>query len=256
MTGESERHDPVRAALVAAASRGEHRRLRARRRQLLGGLAAGIMVAGLSATFVLTVNEQPSAAVEIVETETGVRFSWTTDDIDPRIDAAAREYGLDVTIEHVPVGPSQVGRVAGFRTTDPSTVVQVGHNRRSVDISGPVSPVTLSVGRTADRDERYASPSDAFARDEPLECLELVSRTPEIVAETVEQLGIEVRWQPTGDTSSPLGEPVDTATILDSEFATYRLGAALMTSAQSMLVYLTADGMPPSPHLTPAECER
>jgi hypothetical protein len=136
-----------------------------------------LAVGGLLAVSLIADPRPANADVEITHRDGRVivrltDLANTVEDVEAATDAE----GLDVRVEAVPAGPSQVGRFVGDVSTDGDGV---DVERTEVDgvtfmaFSVPEDwdgTLTVFLGRPARPDEPYQSATDAFATGEPLGC--------------------------------------------------------------------------------------
>lgn len=168
--------EQLRDEVGAAARRGA---TPARRRSPVpAALAAAAVVLVVSVAGFLALSSDPVAAgVEVLRDDRGVlvRLTGTGAPADAIEQAAAAE-GLDVTVDEVPVGPSNVGRFVSATGSElPEFVELIDADgtgtargiRIPFDFEGDVA---LSVGRPARDDEAWAVASDATRRGELLAC--------------------------------------------------------------------------------------
>lgn len=161
---------------VAAAARRQDRR----RRHRTGGLAAAAVVLALLASGLLLLDgsTDADARVEVVEIDGELRVRITDIEARPHeIETAAADAGLDLEIEPVPVGPSNVGRFVGGSASEgfpPDLRRPDGDGATSFD--GFLIPadfdgeLRLSLGRPAEPGEEWAVGSNALSRGELLAC--------------------------------------------------------------------------------------
>jgi hypothetical protein len=168
--------EQLRAEVGAAARRdtGPARR----RGPLPAVLAAAAVILVVAVGAFLVMGDEPVAAgVEVLRDDRGVlvRLTGTGAPADAIEDAAAAE-GLDVTVDEVPVGPSNVGRFVSATGSElPEFVELIDADgtgtargiRIPFDFEGDVA---LSVGRPARDDEVWAVASDATRPGELLAC--------------------------------------------------------------------------------------
>ena len=168
--------EQLRGEVAAAARRGA---VPPRRRSPLpAALAAAAVILVVSVVGFLALSSEPAAAgVEVLRDDRGVLVRLTgTGASAEAIERAAATEGLDVTVEEVPVGPSNVGRFVSVSGSAPPELVELidadGTGtargiRIPFDLEGDV---VLSVGRSARGDETWAVASDATRRGELLAC--------------------------------------------------------------------------------------
>jgi hypothetical protein len=189
----------LRGELLAAAARvAEQRRRRARR------AAVGTTVAAVAAAVVLVVLPRPdAAAADVVVRRTRGAVEITLVDLEhrpDRIEAAAREAGVDLEVRAVPVGPSSVGRFVGLWTSTslgpaPRRLHDGPEGFRGFSVpEGWPGSLRLLVGAPARRDEPYARASDALAPGEPLACRPVVGRRAAELARSLPRQGIHLRF--------------------------------------------------------------
>ena len=170
----------LREQLLAGGARLHDRR---RRRQKLarraGSVAAAVAVLVLGAVAVFSWGATQPVSASVVVTRVGDMWEVVVASDDATaamVETALRDQGVDAHVDAVPVGPSRVGQfVSGNGAVSPS----------GGDLSGPSvqfpagqETVRMMFGRPARSGESYMAFSDAFARGEPLECVEDVRGAP------------------------------------------------------------------------------
>lgn len=166
----------LRTEVVAAARRQDRRR----RRHRTGGLAAAAVVIALLTSGVLLFDaaSDADARVEVVEIDGELRVRITDIEARPHeIETAAADAGLDLEIEPVPVGPSNVGRFVGAYGSEglpPDLRRTDGDGATSFDgfliPAGFDGQLRLSLGRPAEPGEEWTVGSNALSRGELLAC--------------------------------------------------------------------------------------
>lgn len=153
----------------------------------LGAAAVLLLVAGA----IVTLRPAPVAAgVEVIADADGLTIRLTDLQTRPdEVETAAREAGLDVEVEQVAVGPSQVGRFVGLTATGGSDQIQITEGSSETGFTAFRLPrgfdhsLVLRMGRAAEPGEELEVTSDATAKGEILECLQLTGLP---VAEAIE----------------------------------------------------------------------
>jgi hypothetical protein len=104
------------------------------------------------------------------------------------VEAAIEPEGLDIRVDAVPVGPSNVGRFVGQIATEPDLVDLHYVRTDGVTFMGFSLPerwdgeLTLLLGRPARSGEGYETFSNAFAPGEPLACTDTLGDALRVVA--------------------------------------------------------------------------
>lgn len=240
--------------LVAAEQRMAAAPRRTRRvRRWVSSVAAAV-AAIVAAAVVWTVGggTPVGAGLEVIRQGDELHIRLTDVETRPEeIEEAAREAGLDVRVEELPVGPSNVGRF--LRTTQGAMVPNL-----TVDESDPTSAFTgfrvpvdfaesivLYLGRPAADGETWVSASDATSKGEPLECEDLYLRPLGEVVELIDERGIgsTIRLADTGRTlrRADLAEHVDAKVLV----VTNSSGDGVQINAADDLASLPPQQPPP-----------
>jgi hypothetical protein len=245
-----------RDELVRAASRQIRRRQRRRR---LAGVAA--LGAATAAVLTLALNlanpDRAEAGVEITERNGRIEVSLT--DVETRPDVvedALNDAGIDATVAAVPVGPSNVGRFAGFTADDPDSVQPIDARGRTfpgfsvpIDYAGHLE---LRLGRPAELGEPYAEYSDAYLAGEPLHCAGVYGQPATVLADfAADRPELEIDVEPFVD-GAPAGDRLSLEAVSNSPFAGYLVVEARSPEPDSVIVRITPDGSSPA-RLTPPE---
>jgi len=236
-------------------------RRRARRRAVerLGGFALGLVAVAL--TLVLVLAQDGAEAGVSVQTRGGlvyVRLFELEHDAE-KIERAAAEAGLDITVEEIAVGPSLVGRfvheehsadaLGELKALDPDGPAFAGF----VVPAGYEGRLVLRVGRPAEDGEPYATLTNALSEREPLACSGIQDESPARALELVERAGLTARWSVnTAQGTRPI--PVDE--VEDPDHADLRVDRVLALDDHTVAVVLS-DGETPLPPLeltAPASC--
>lgn len=144
----------------------------------LGAAAVLLLVAGA----IVTLRPAPVAAgVEVIADADGLTIRLTDLQTRPdEVEEAARDVGLEVTVDEVAVGPSQVGRFVGLSATGGSDQIQLTEGTSETGYTAFRLPrgfehsIVLRMGRAAEPGEELAVTSDATAEGEILECRQLI----------------------------------------------------------------------------------
>lgn len=185
--------DALRDELMAATRRRPRRRARA-------GLAAvALVVGGLVAASLATDSQPASADVEVTHEDGRVIVRLTDlENTAADVEAATDAEGLDVRVEAVAAGPSQVGRFVGDVSTDGDVrdverfeVDGVTFTAFSIP-EGWTGTLTLFLGRAAAPDEPYQSSADAFAIGEPLACSDALGAPLASIVQLLDGLDVAV----------------------------------------------------------------
>lgn len=185
----------LRAEVVAAAARENDRRRRARWRRTYARLGAVAAVVIVCVVAVIVVPSPPEAAAGVEVTRDGDDLVVRITDLETRPDeiiSAIESSGLAVTVEEVPVGPSNVGRfIAAQAERSYPPELRVVDGDPSSAFVGFRIPATydgrlnLLLGRTAAPSETWATGSDATAAGEVLACHDIIGRQ---VADVIDEL--------------------------------------------------------------------
>ena len=193
--------DTLEAQLGAGFERvAQQRRARRRLAQRVGGAALAVLLAVGAGAIVL--RDEPAAAGVRVEERDGLVYVRLVD-LEYRADViedAARQAGIDVSVESVPTGPSLIGRFIRFAQTGEDT----GELRR-LDADGPAfdgfaipadfdGTLVLQVGRPASDDEPYGVFPNALAAGEPLACSGVLGMSPIAARRLALGEDLDVRW--------------------------------------------------------------
>ena len=211
---------------------------------LLAAAAAVVAVAALG--FAVARPEPASADVDVSVRGGLVHLRLVDAEHDPEaIEAAAAGAGLDVAVEAVPAGPSQVGRFLMLeqRGERPGELRPLDADGDT--FAGFVLPVgwdgtlQLRVGRPARAGEGYVTFTNAESAGEPLACTGIGGATPAEALEILDGRDLDVTWQVVGERSQVV-PPDDLAGFDD-----HRVAMALGTAPGAVVLVLTADGAPP-----------
>jgi hypothetical protein len=177
-----ELRDAAGATAVAAdvpPSRSPRRRS-VRAARWLGAAAAVVAVVGAA---MVARPDTAAAGVEVVVDAQGTSLYVTDRDTTPEeIEAAAADAGLDLRVEAVPVGPSNVGRFVGASGSELPAGLELVERESTDGYTGFHVPLDfegwfeLQMGRAAAPGEEWAVLSDVTAAGEPLACEQLVDR--------------------------------------------------------------------------------
>lgn len=168
--------EQLREEVGAAAARGTTSTRR--RGQLPALLAAAAVVLVVAVAGFLVLTPDPAAAgVEVLRDDRGVLIRLTGTGASPEaIERAAAAEGFALTVDEVPVGPSNVGRfvsVTGTELPERVELIDPDGTSTSAGIRIPFEfegEVALSVGRAAKDGEEWAAASDATQAGELLAC--------------------------------------------------------------------------------------
>jgi hypothetical protein len=223
------------------------RRFARRRLWALTGVTAALAATALVAVVLQVPSGTPAAPPHHPAPDTRlVDFTVRHGNIIARItdpDAAAsqltavfRGYGLNVTVEAIPVSPSLVGTLVFTQVSAIRTLWKPG----CADVCpvGLVFPADfhgsghIVVGRAALPGERYESMNEVFAPGEALHCAGLLGQPPSVALPVLRKLGLHARWYalgPGGTThweQKPVGYIIDGDAISASEVE-LRVGPAV-----------------------------
>ena len=212
--------------------------------------AAAILVLGIVVAALLLRDPTPAAAsVEITVEGNDLVVRLTDLETRPeQIVSAAAKAGLDVRVETVPVGPSQVGRFIGadasslpadLSITEGSHLAFTGF-RIPRDWTGTLS---LKLGRPARDGEAWVGAADALAPGGAAACRPVLGATVAEAADELGDLGLDVRWF----VFDPAEREV-TDRLLD--YGAWRVVSVKSVSDDEVLVQATSDGSWPFPDLS------
>lgn len=157
------------------------------------------------------------------------------------IEEAAASFGVDITTEDVPVGPSMVGAFVGVVASElpPQLLPMEGqpYRLRGVRIPGDwEGSLVLKFGREARPGEPWYAPSDAQADGEPLECMHLIGEMVADVKAALSERDLTVRWFAVGNTIAEF--PQSDTSAIDS----WRVTRLQAVSPSEVIVDATEDG--------------
>lgn len=219
------------------------------------GTTAAVLVA-VVAIVGIEVHRSVPVGADVRVTYTGGHIEVLLVDVEhdaDLIEAAAAEAGLDIDVESVPTGPSQVGRFVSYvsDSTYNHDVVTIGDTNGS--FAGFVVPVgwdgsmDLRVGRPARAGEGYASFSDATAPGEPFACADVDTLDVDSITDRAERSGVTLRWQVISGGS---------AQTIDASQAEQRINtpggpriSALTSLSPSSVMVTLSDGVPEAAHV-------
>jgi hypothetical protein len=195
----------LREQLVAAAQRRVDRR-RKRQKRLLAGVCAVAVV--ITATATLQLQQDPSQAsaldVRRVNDVIAVDLKATNASSDQIIEDLKR-FGIEASINEVPVSHNATGYFFGVETQDPNTDVtpsgQISHFTLP-DLQH--QKITISRGRPANPDETYAYSTNAYLPGEPLHCSNTLGRRLKDVSHELESRNLSVKLQSILSANEPL----------------------------------------------------
>lgn len=221
-----------RDQLVAAVGRSP-------RRRQTGLLAAGVGGAAAALLGAVTLLNPATAQADVEVVRGANRVEVLLKDLQssaPEVQEALDEANLDVRVEPVPVGPSNVGRFVG----DTASEEGLEDVRRSAASAGgflgfsiPTDwPGTLTVflGRPAEAGEHYLVTSNAFAPGEPLACTEVLGSPLAEAADLLDGMSVQVRGSLEDRRTTSL------AAALASERADWDVADALVIAEGEVLV--------------------
>jgi hypothetical protein len=249
--------DALRQALVGAVPTKLARdRRRAATRRVVVAMALLVAVLGTIVTVTLP-DDRADASIE-VEVRDGTMFVRLLD-VESRPDEIVgelRNAGLDVTIELVPVGPSNIGRFVSMTSTESGIghVSDSTHSFMSFTVPlGFAGKLRLGVGRRADPGEEWRAPSDATAKDEVLECRILRGLTAAEAAREMADVPASVSWNAVG-----IGN-LEPGAELEAPYPNWRVVDVLSWSDGRVIVSLTETGQWPyltnPPPQVPPSCK-
>ncbi len=221
-----------------------------RRARVVGLGTIAVLAAMLGFVIVLGGSDTASADVRISRRDGRIEVLLTDLRNSPEsVETAMRAEGLEVQVEAVPAGPSNVGRFVGERTSTGGTTDMRRVDETRAAFMGFSIPagwqgrLTVLLGRAARPGEPYATFSDAFAPGEPLACTAGAGRPLNEFAQALS--GFEVMVQGSGGSS---GEPLalDLEAALDDEHGRWIVTAAFAISADDLIVQI-AETNPTSP---------
>ena len=190
----------LREELLRAAARGPRRR----RWPMVAAVGA---IAAAAGSWLVLDTSPATADVEVRFTAGGIEVLLTdrTTTIE-EVQEVFEDAGLDVRVDAVPAGPSNIGRFVGLLFDGP---VEEVTNLRGLDRDGNAfsgftvedrweGTLVLSMGRPARPGEPYALASDAFADDEPLDCSGILGRPLRGSLARLEDLTVRIEPSPEG----------------------------------------------------------
>lgn len=241
--------DELRQELLSAA--GDERRRHARRRRARTGLlalAATIICAATSISFIALQNDEAQAALRVTVVADGLLVE--IDDLNATpdaVEAAAQAAGLQLSVTPVPVGLSNVGRFIALTSDQPVTSIErVGVDPVSGSFTGFRIPngfdgtLDFEIGRAARPGEQWVATSDALAPGEVLECQDLVGATAVDAAEATSKLDLDRRWF---SVSSDRGAREIGGDL--SDYSSWKVSRVLATGDNEVLFELTESGEAP-----------
>jgi len=169
-----------------------------RRRRLRAAIAAVVAGAAGLAGILVWSGQPVGAGLELLRQGDELLIRLTDVETRPEdIEAAAEEAGIDIQVEEVPVGPSNVGRFINYYENGTPEYLTVDGSdptsafmgfRVPVDFDGTIR---LNLGRRAADGEMWISDSWATSKGEPLECERIFERPLAEVLELVDGLDLD-----------------------------------------------------------------
>lgn len=187
------------------------------RGQLPAALAAAAVVLVVAVAGFVALSPDPVAAgVEVLRDDRGVLIRLTGAGTSPEaIERAAASEGLALSVDEVPVGPSNVGRFVSatgselpelIELIDPDGTSTAAGIRIPFEFDGELA---LSVGRAAEEGEEWAAASDATQAGELLACEPVRDMTLDRAVELADAAAESVRiiLRTTGQEIDPVDLP-------------------------------------------------
>lgn len=204
-------------------------------------VVAAVVTVTAAAVGLLTVVDTETAAADVKITREGGRIEVLLTDLESsadEIESALRAEGLDIDVEAVPTGPSNVGRFVGETASADGL-----EDLRRIDETGPAflgfsipddwhGALTVRVGRAARRGEAYRAFSDAFAPGEPLACADAYAVALADVARSLR--GVEISIQPFEDGVASRVLSLDEA--LDGGYGQWHVTGGVAFSSDSLSI--------------------
>ncbi len=245
---EQQFHDSLRSELVRTANNTYGPEIEPpRQRRWPIAVAAVLAFVVVLGALTLRDTRQVSADLEIVVdgNDLIVRLS-NLDASRDEIEGAAAEFGLDLTIDEVPVGPTNVGRFVSSVASElpPELEPLDGQPDRFTGFRIPKNwsgEVALSLGRPARPGERWVIPSDALADGEPAGCMPLIGMTVSEASNLLAERDLSVRWLAIAGAATTYSQD-NTEPIKD-----WMVINAAATSPTDLVVQVTEDGSWPFP---------
>lgn len=243
---------PFEAALRDELSRVARRSPRRRAPKL----AAAVAVVTAAAVGLLTLINTGTASADVKITRERGRIEILLTDVESsadEIEAALRAEGLDIDVEAVPTGPSNVGRFVGESAStdgldDLRRIDETGASFLGFSIPDDWhGALTIRVGAVARSGEAYRAFSDALAQGEPLACASAYGAALSVVADSLPEVDIAV--QPFEDGAASAVLTLDEA--LSRGFGDWYVTGGVAFSSDS----LSIDVQPDPPTATrPPQC--
>lgn len=214
--------------------------------------AAAVVVVVASLVVVVGGTEPASAGVDVVVDGDDLVVRLTDLETRPEeIVEAAEEFGLEVRVREVPVGPSNVGRFVGGTSSElpPELRPEGGTTDSFTGFRIPrdwPGELRLDIGREAKEGERWRAASDALAPDEPAACEPLLGVTVATAREVLSDAGLRIRWF----VFDP-GEQERSGADVD-RYEDWRVVRVLAVGPRQVWVQATRDGSWPFPPSMPA----
>lgn len=228
--------DRLGSELSQAVRRDLVRRSR-RRRRILQFSLAGAMVA----VVVVGLVRSPSAVAGIEIERSGSYFTVRLVDVetDPGgVERALKDAGIDAKVTAVAAAPSKVGKFVMLAQQDfsgePVEWVDVTDGAAAglkipADTSGTLR---LFLGRKAWPWESYDAPASAYAPGEPLYCSDLWGTPVGDASDTLDQIGVRVRWESvTLSGAIPVDDPTTIADLFVTDAVSTRRGEVLIDAS-------------------------
>ncbi len=235
----------LRTSLLGAADQQfELRRRRRLRRRAAAFVAAAAIVVGAVLGLGLGRTERSASAdVDVVVQGNDLILRLTDLETRPEeIEAAAERFGLDLRIHEVPVGPSNVGRFIQAVGDLPPDIKTLGGEQTFTGFRVPKGwshPITVTLGRPAERGERWQAASDARAPGEPLECQPLLGRSVRSVVRAIAERGrFDEHW---------LALPRPGVVEDPAPYSSWKVVQIQATDAHELWLVITEDGSWPFP---------
>jgi len=237
-------------AELSRAARCDVARRPQRRRRIVRVSAAVALIVVIVVGFEVVRSPSAVAGIEIEHAGPYLMVRLVDVEGDPGgVEQALRGAGLNATVAAIPAAPSKVGRFVqlGQRSTN-------GTGLEWVDLSDGAAAgfripdsyggeLELVIGRPARPWEHYAAPASAYAPGEPLYCSNLWGQRVADALDTLDQLGVRVRWNlATAAGVTPVADPATIANMFITD--------AISTSRTEVLITVGPTGK--SPYRTPA----
>ena len=241
----------------AALTQIERNEARARRRRVGTWVGQGAAAAAAIATalWVTLAGGGGTVAADLEVLHRDGHLVMTLEDIRTRsdeIEQAARDAGIDLTVIEEPVGPANVGRFLSLTSDGPLPPNIVPASEVGGVFVGFKVPedydaaLVLRRGRLAEPGELWATDSNSFAKDEPLECDDVEGMTASQFEQLAQERDLTVRWTFEGPDGHAESDAPD-------GHEDWQVVQVTNTSPTALRVVLTPDGAWPFPPGVPEQ---